>query len=248
MQGRMGEIERALPVRLLDQARHHQIVGTQGDELFERHDSAKTLGRAGRRHQPGFVHQGRRQAVRANRVTTVCNQQRRRVPRTRRCDQPIARGIDLCDQFFTPLGMTEQRRELPDLRPPGCQIVDQVDFDDIEAERLQDRLRHHAKARRDQDKIGIERDHRFGLQRHAAKGPRQLGDNRNAGVGRVRRKPDDLFGIGECKHQLVGTDVERHDAMRCLSLGTLTDRGQRREQRDNEADSHGRESHAGIMA
>ena len=71
-------------------------------------------------------------------------------------------------------------------------------------------------------------------QPSSGKFARLLGHHRNRGVARVGRQRDDLVGIGERDHQLIGADIERRDAARRIGGGRRTTAAEREaRQRDN---------------
>jgi hypothetical protein len=90
-------------------------------------------------------------------------------------------------------------------------VIDQFDSLDAKAELSQHALRRGAIEGADQDKIGIEGNGGFGLPRQPPEGAGLVGHGRQFRLGRMRRKPDDLFGIGKGHHELIGAKVERHD-------------------------------------
>ena len=165
-QRRMREIERALPVRRLDDARHHQEIRTQHDQLLERHVAAI----AARARRPAASARprasARRQGFRGRRCSRCCRPASRSTisdaaprraarapPRSRRSAPRRAR-----DGRAASRSRGSARRRTSRSFTSG-------DADDAEAEHVQHALRQRAVPRADQHEVGLERDH--GLRRAA---------------------------------------------------------------------------------
>ena len=74
-------------------------------------------------------------------------------------------------------------------------------------------LRHRPVARADQHQIGLERRSvQFGLPVERRKRARLSATTDKVGSVRIGREAGDLVGIGERDHELIGADIERHDA------------------------------------
>ena len=115
--------------------------------------------------------------------------------------------------------MTEQLRDVTDLRPRAFEIGDEIHGDDAQALRGQHAPRHRPVVRPDQNKVGLQHDGGFGLPVELAVTLRFARDHGQAGIRRVRREPCDLLRIGERDHQLVGAKVERGHAARDIGRG-----------------------------
>ena len=108
--------------------------------------------------------------------------------------------------------MAEQLCDLADLRDPGGQIVHERDPDDPKSEDVQQPLRQRAVPGTDQDEVGLERDHGFRGPAQQRIRQRLVGNDRDRRIVRIGRQRDDLVGVGERDHELVGADIERRHA------------------------------------
>ena len=97
--------------------------------------------------------------------------------------QPRARSIDVGEQVFAALRMTEHGRDLEDLAAGRIEVGDQRNFIELEPLRAQNVLRHRTVVLADQHEVRAKRDGRFRLPVEARKALRLLGDRRERRVG-----------------------------------------------------------------
>ena len=208
----MREIERALPVRRLDDARHRQQIGAKHEETFERHitavarqefrGAAEIRLRASKRRLPGSLGRPCSRRVRppaplwgataAPPQAVSCRSSSAISPSPRsRCPSSAATSR-ICPRAAA-MSVTIRPR------PDGSRV-------------RQHGLHDRPVPRADQDEVGIERQ----LPRHpnrAAESVRLLGHTERPGCPH-RGQSGDLFRIGQREHQLIGTE---HRTRRCVA-------------------------------